>query len=52
MNLANEIKDNWDSSPMGYIGKIQSLFDAGHEAWTIKPIRYGVVILYDVLRRF
>lgn len=48
MNLVNEIKDNWDSSPMGYIGKIQSLFDAGHEAWTIKTnAGYGVVILYD-----
>lgn len=57
MNLANEIKDNWDTSPLGYIGKIQSLFTNGNDAWTIKTnSEYGVAVIYngqnEVFERF
>lgn len=48
MNLANEIKNNWDSSPVGYVGKVQSLFEVGYETWTLKTnFGYGVAVPYN-----
>lgn len=46
--LAEEIRNNWKSSPMGYARELQSIKVSGYKAWTIRTANtYGVAIPLD-----